>query len=351
MNKKFISVIMAAILAVSASAYCADAAEVDAEASKESGTFFFDSGDWNSSNICFYIWDATSGEYAEADGWSPDAHWASKKRLGGKAVEGKEGVFESNPIDFSGREDHDICVIFHDTDTNAQTFDCRINASVFGCTAKRNGNKLENPVDSDKTGDEVEFDGGSDVGSALTITSTGHIVGSVAGNVDGTKKVSDFIYKYYGTQDKNTGADVVTKDSVNDAISRFGTNKDAVWAKYQENSTKDDAGEFYKPDDVKKLLEIDDGTTSSETSSTSSDTSSTTSSTSSTTSSSGSTGSTAKSTTTTTTGAAATTTAASTEGGSTDAAATGDTRGVVAFAAVLVAAAGTIVATRKKIED
>ena len=66
MNKKFISVIMAAILAVSASAVCASAAEVDAEPSKASGTFFFDPGDWGTDGtVLFYVWDETTKEYAK----------------------------------------------------------------------------------------------------------------------------------------------------------------------------------------------------------------------------------------------------------------------------------------------
>ena len=48
MNKKFISVIMAAILAVSSAAVCASATEVEVEKSGDTtGKIRFNMGDWN----------------------------------------------------------------------------------------------------------------------------------------------------------------------------------------------------------------------------------------------------------------------------------------------------------------
>ena len=107
MNKKFIILIMAALLSVSAFAVSASAAvteeetagaEVTAEttADDDKKTFFFDSGSWNSQNINFYIWDSTTNEYATGNkGWVGDNTWGSQKKLGGTAVEDKPGVFES----------------------------------------------------------------------------------------------------------------------------------------------------------------------------------------------------------------------------------------------------------------
>ena len=124
MNKKFISLIMAALLAVSASAVSVSAAvteeetagaEVTAEVSGDSkGTFFFDCGDWNSESLLFYIWDADTNEYAAKKGWLEDSKWGSRKNLSGTEVDGNPGLFESYEVDFTGREDHKIFVVFND---------------------------------------------------------------------------------------------------------------------------------------------------------------------------------------------------------------------------------------------
>ncbi len=357
MNKKFISLIMAALLAVSAAAVSASAVETDektagAEVSAETAadedkkTFFFDSGNWNSQSINFYIWDTTKGDYATGNnGWVSDNTWGSKKKLGGTAVEGKPGVFESYEVDFSGRENDAIYVIFHDPDSNAQTFDALINTSVYGHTASRNGVTYENPEDSKKTAEGVNFDGGDGLGIAKVITSTGKIQGDIIHpSLDPAQIVADYVFKYQDNSEAN-----VSKESVQNAIAEFGTTADAVWEKYQTKSGEADYAD--KEAKGKEFIAPTSGS-SNDTSSTSSDNSS---STTSSTSSSGSSTSTTKTSTTgtTTTGTSGTSTA--TTGGSTtgsaDTASTGDTRGVVAFAGVLVAAAGTIVATRKKIED
>jgi len=129
MNKKFISVIMAAILAVSVAAVGADAAEVEVESSKgQTGTFFFDTGNWNSSKLQFYIWDDTAGTKATKDGWTKDNPWGSNKKLGGTLREDLSGegksegnVFESYEVELE--PDHVYFVIFNDPD-HGQTFNC-----------------------------------------------------------------------------------------------------------------------------------------------------------------------------------------------------------------------------------
>lgn len=357
MNKKFISLIMAALLAVSAAAVSASAVETDektagaevsaeAAADEDKKTFFFDSGDWNSSAINFYIWDGKTGEYATGNnGWVTDNTWGSKKKLGGTVVEGKPGVFESYEVDFSGKENDPIYVIFHDPNSNAQTFDALINASVYGHTASRNGVIYENAVDSDKTAEGVSFDGGDGLGIAKVITSTGKIQGDIIHpSVDPAEAVAVYVLKYQNDTKAN-----VTKESVQGAIAEFGTDADTVWARYTAH--KGDANyPDYSDENEAKAKDLIAPSSSTDTSSTSSDNSSSTSSTSSTgTSSTKKTTTVAGSTTTGTT--TATTSGSTTTTGSADTASTGDTRGVVAFAGVLVAAAGTIVATRKKIED
>lgn len=348
MNKKFISVIMAAILAVSTAAVSASAAEVEEEPSKNSGTVKFDASKWNAEYVNFYIWDETADptEYCSIDGWTDVNKWGSKKKLSGTKVEGEDGIFESFEIDFTGREDHDIFIIFQ---SDVQSFNTVLNESCLGHTAHLTGNILENPEDSEKTAEEAEFDNG--VGSQLVITSSGKLQGTtVTPQTDRPGKVANFVLKYRGQKEKLTQEDIVTEQSVADAINAYGTTADEVWESYlklngKENYDEAEAKKFIKPTSASD----DTSSTSDDTSSTSSDTSSTSSSTSSTSSTTSTAATTAsKSTTAATTTAAATTGAATTDGGAT---ATGDTTGTVAFASILLASAGVIALTRKKVQD
>lgn len=347
MSKKIISIFMTLALALSVFTVAASAAEVEeepaaaeveVETSGDGKTFMFDSGSWNSSRMYFYIWDATSNMFATKNGWQADNPWGSKK-LAGTPVEGQEGVFESYEVDID--DSHNVFVIFNDPDTNAQTYDCVLNTSCYGDTAYMTGNSLENPVDSEKTAIEAVFTNSSSCGPYRQITSTGNIVGSCsAPNDDPAAQVAKFIYDYNGSVDKITGAEVCTTETVTNAMNTFGTNAEAVWAKYQELYSGAEDYES-KKDAAMKVLGITEG--GSDKDSDSGNTGSTAS------TASGTSGGTTTKTTTTTTK----TTTSGSAAGSTDTSttATGDTTGTVAFAVVLLVAALAIVAARKKVQD
>lgn len=350
MNKKFLSVIMAALLAVSASAVCASAAEVEVEESKSSGTIKFDMGDWNhSDDLCFYIYDTstTPTSCCSKNGWVDDNLWGSKK-IKGTAVEGEDGIYESYEIDLSGREGHNIFVIFHDSTTSMQTYDCVLTADAFGQTARATGSSFENPVDSEKTGLEALFDGvdSSVCGPYKQITSTGNIVGYCQGPADDSATiVAEYVFDKVGKLDKS-GVECCTIEKVDAAYASFGTDADAVWAKFQEfkNDSEKSAEYDSKEADCKKLIRPTEATESSTDTDSSSNSSNGSSSNGSSSNNSSSSGSSTKASTTasgSTTGTAATT----------DATATGDTTGTAVFAGVLAVAAGAIVLTRKKTQD
>lgn len=248
MNKKFLSAILAVILAFSAAVIIpSKAAELKEENSAaKSGTFFFDSGDWNSNTVLFYIWDGTTYEYANNKGeWAGENRWGSRKWLSGTPIDEYEGVFESYEVDFSGRENHDIYVIFQDPDKGIQTFDSLVNSTVIGHTASRNGIIYENSVDSEKTAEGVTFDGGENVGAAKIITSSGRIQGDIiAPNADRADIVAKFILYYLYSFDDVSGEPVVTEESVADAISAFETNRDDVWEAYQSYSDEENYDEY-----------------------------------------------------------------------------------------------------------
>lgn len=363
MNKKIISAVLAVLMMSSTAAIAASAAEVEAEASKDSGKIQFDLGDWNHDDkIAFYIWDSsvTPAEFCSKDGWSTDNQWGSKKLQG---EELGDGVVESYEIDFSGREGHNIFVIFHDRTTDAQTYDCVLNTEAIGHKAYMTGVTLENPEDSEKVAIEAVFEGidPSVCGPYKKVTSTGNIVGNCAGPDDQPAKiVAEYIYKKMGAVDKS-GVECVTEAKVDDALNQFGTNADDVWAEFQNyfDSATESEHNSSKDEEAKKLLKISSGDANTDTAA---DTDSATdteksSDTNNTTGNSGSTGTT-KTTTTTTKSSTGTTTTTTTTASNTNAtasaeagAATGDTTGTAAFGVVLAAAAATMFLARKKVED
>lgn len=371
MNKKIISAVLAGVMVISCGALSVSADEVEVEAtgaessfklSGVTGKIRFEMGDWgHDDKLAFYMWAEKDGEPTQhclGGEWGPkDTHdvWGTKKNQG-EAVEGEDGVIES--FEFELPDDSwDVYVIFHDRTTDSQTANCVLTANGMGKTAHMTGEWVENPVDSDKVAASVEFYDAPDCGSHMMITSTGKLTGNVkAPNENGAKVVATYIFDNLGETVKGTDNEpCVSKEKVADAIAKFETNADDVWASYQTFESNENAATKYKPDDAKKVIfgeeEKKDDTSSTESKS---DTSSTTSSsTSSTTTSSSTTSSstTSKSTTTTTTTTAATTSTTAATGTTEAAADTGDSTGTAAFAVVLVGAAVAMVLARKKVED
>lgn len=232
MNKKrLLSAILAAamIVAAASTSISASAAAVEEETSGATGTIKFDPGDWNSKKIYFYIWDDQTGECASKNGWTADNMWGSKK-IAGKKLD--DGTFES--YEFEMPEDHDLFVIFYDPDKGAQTLDCYINADAFGDTAKRTGEILENPVDSEKSAFPVKFEK-SGLTTKLHITSSGKIQGEIiTPNMTPAKEVANFIVNNYGAVDKVTSEPVVTLDGIKAALTAFKVTPDQVWAEAQQ---------------------------------------------------------------------------------------------------------------------
>ncbi len=366
MNKKFISVILASLLMVSTAAVAASAEEVTEEAAgaavavetsgEATGKIRFDASSWNSKKILFYIWDDTSGLKASKEGWVSEDTWGSKNKIAGEKVEGEEGIFES--YEFTIEEGHDVYVIFHDPAT-AQTFDCVLTPDALGDTAELTGEILENPVDSEQRAMAVRFKN-SGLTSKLCITSSGKVQGeTITPNMDVAYEVAKFIFKYQGTKEKISNADVVTQETVDAALNAFGTNGADVFAKYTaikgsgtELESENGGYTDDKEAEAKKLLGIKDEEKKDDENkdNNSSNNSSSNSSSNGTSSTSSTGGSTTNNRTTTTTTTGTTTTTASTADAEA-AAATGDTTGTAAFAAIFLGAAAVMFAARKKTED
>ena len=240
--KRFISIILSAallipIISIAASAYESSYSGEESDKTLK-GTIKFDGGDgWDNKTVLFYIWDSTTKERATKDGWVYEDCWGSAKKIGGTLVDGETTVYESYEFDLSGREDHDVFVIFHNRDTGEQTMNCLINETVFGKTARRSGIMYENPVDSEKSAEGVEFNGGTGIGIEKLITSSGKIQGDIIPHEKTPEEiVAKFILNYLYKSDKITGERIVTRKSVAKAIASFGTTQEDVWAEYQTYS-------------------------------------------------------------------------------------------------------------------
>lgn len=253
--KKLMALVIATAMLTPYASISLSADEVESNADSDDskiGTIFFDSGDWNSDKLYFYIWDETDGTYASKNGWSDSNLWGSKK-LAGTEVEGKDGVFESYEIEF--KDDHDLFVIFYDPNTGAQTYNCVLNSSAIGDTAYMTKSILENPEDSEKTCIEARFTN-ADCGPQLKITSSGKIIGEyITPNTDCPLQVARFVFNYFGQQEKLTGDEIVTNETVKNAIDAFGTTPDDVWAKFQEFDGKPGYEEYdLIAEDAKKVI-------------------------------------------------------------------------------------------------
>lgn len=233
MNRKLLSSILIALILSTAIILPSNAAQVNDEPEK-SGVIYFDSGDWNSKTVLFYIWDSTTGEFATNNmGWIDSNTWGSREKLSGIPTTNREGIFQSYEIDFSGREKDALYVIFHDPDRDVQTFDCILNSSAIGHTVQRNGVIYETPEDSTKKAEGVVFDGGEGLGVAKLITSTGKIQGDIIQpDAKGEEIVANYILKFLHGYDSITLEPAVTVESVANAIAEFNTNADDVWKVY-----------------------------------------------------------------------------------------------------------------------
>ncbi len=267
MNKNLISIIMAGLLTVSSAALSAAAADVETESSTGSkGTFFFDTGDWNSTRLLFFIWDATTStnKYATKDGWTDQNPWGSRKRLSGtlrEELSGKDdntgNVFESYEVELE--PNHEYYVIFYDPD-HGQTYDCCLSDEAFGDTAYLTGFTLQSPSDSNLEPLEAEFRN-SGLGQRLRLTSYGTIVGkTLPQGINKAREVSSFVLKYLGKKNINS-EDVVTTDILDEAYASFGVTADEVWEDYKKLPTdKEYAQTFesykdnYNEAEAKKLI-------------------------------------------------------------------------------------------------
>lgn len=260
MRKKFfgvISSILTVVLALS-SAACVSAAEVDVKPSKEAGMIKFDKGNWDKEHsVCFYIWASKPGErdlYWVQGQWREEPKWASKKLIANNCEDPRYCEMEVDIMD-----GWDTFIIFHEYETNAQTFDCVLTPNAFGDTAHMSDGLLENPFDSDKTCIGIYFDNADDCGSHKVITSTGHIVGNALAPNDVPELiVANALYKLVYKVDKS-GEECCTQRKVNNWVASFGTTKEAVWKAFETFKGKAGYDEYgIKVDKVKQFLGIED---------------------------------------------------------------------------------------------
>lgn len=215
--KKLISVVLAVVMLMSVATLAmtsVSAATTNNASTGTSGTIYFDSTGWNNVNdvYChiwvrggdaFYPWMNPSEKCEKVSGnlWSYDLSKldAATQVTGGM----KSGV--------------DYCVIFV-ANTRVQTYDTTFNLSCVDDIAYLTGNKIENPVDSNKSSYEAVWtDNSSSFGPHLAITSIGNIVGKVlCPNEKGYKVIGDWLPSYY------TGVHVDPVETMASCFAKFG---------------------------------------------------------------------------------------------------------------------------------
>ena len=131
MKKRILCAALAAMLTISTAAVSAFAAETSTTASVAKGTFRFDSGEWESSDVRFVIYDKTTKMYATKTGWTSESTWVSKEAAGTRL---DNGTFES--FEFEYPEGHELSVDFLDIEKQASSYTCNITPDVFGDIAR-----------------------------------------------------------------------------------------------------------------------------------------------------------------------------------------------------------------------
>ena len=162
---------------------------------------YFDANGWKSFNrIYCHIWVMGGDSFY---GWQTPYEECQK-------VSGTKYSYDltklTGSIDISGgmKEGGKYGVIFS-ANTGIQSYDCTIGRECIGDTAKLTGNQIENPVDSNKRGDEVVWTNNSGkYGPHLALTSIGNVVGSkLAPGETGIQVIGDWIPTYVHSPNVN----------------------------------------------------------------------------------------------------------------------------------------------------
>jgi hypothetical protein len=163
---------------------CASAADTSGSSSGAGSTIYFDASGWeNVETVYCHIW-KRGGEAFYT--------WQSKKELC-KSVGDNIWAYDSPTL----KSGEDYYIIFS-CNTGKQTYECTFGTPCFGDTLKLTGNKVENPVDSEKKADEAVWTKSSSYGPHLAFTSIGNIVGKyLCPNEKGTEVIGDWLPTYY----------------------------------------------------------------------------------------------------------------------------------------------------------
>lgn len=215
MLKKIISIALAVVMIMSMAVLVASAADTDnasagAEVSNSAGAdtsnagtgagneIYFDASQWkNYKAVYCHIWERGGDSFFS---------WQSKKEMCKQVGPNKFSYDLSNldqSTDVTGgmKSGKDYCVIFSNN-LGVQTYDLTMGRECIGDTAKVTGKMIENPVDSDKkAGEAVWSTNTSKYGPHLAISSIGNIIGTkLCPNESGAAVIGDWIYANFKSQ-------------------------------------------------------------------------------------------------------------------------------------------------------
>lgn len=264
MGKKLFSMVLAAMIILSAGATTIFAASETEDTSTTSKIYFdVNSSDWKDfSKIYCHIWTTDGVCFTD---------WQTKKELCTKEENGLYSYDLTKWSDFTGKEiketdGKEYCVIFS-SDTGAQTYDTIMSGSCIGDTVYviDPDTKLENPVDSEKSVIASGWKNNKDCGPHKTITSTGNVIGTaLAENETDADLLADYLVVYSVDNEK------ISNDIVLSLINKLSVSKEdltvSVEKKLQSNYTEDERNKILATLSNKGyILEITEPTTLPET--------------------------------------------------------------------------------------
>ena len=225
MFKKIASLVIAASMLVSTAAFAVSAAETDdssvaADSSSEVGA---DSSDATGAEANVIKFDVKKSNWGNVKNmfchiWRPDgtgeAHaWQSKKEK--CTYDDATGIatYDLSKANFniSKSDGREYCVIFS-ANTGMQTYNTIMSGNCIGDTMYCSGEEIENPEDSAKKAAVAVWMNNPDCGPEKKVTSTGNIVGSAYpdGESDVTL-VATYLIQYYDQEAKTK----LTQDIIN----------------------------------------------------------------------------------------------------------------------------------------
>lgn len=239
--KRAVSIILSLIIVLSCNCVPLSASAADTFAVKvgTNGIIRFDASKWSGFSLVYcHIWER------DGDSFFP---WQSKKetckKVDSTIYEYDLSILDKSTTITSGlQSDKDYCIIFS-ANTGLLTYDITFGTDCIGDTAKVTGNKIENPIDSEKEAFEAVWTNNStEYGPHFAISSIGNLIGkNLCPHERIENIIGDWVSVYYKYEYSNA-AEAIAK-----ALNKFNINStDSIYRYVTDKNTNEDLTEIKK---------------------------------------------------------------------------------------------------------